>query len=134
LEGEGRPLPLLLDSYVRAEIDAGMLENVLVIPRAALREGGRLWLVDANNELRIRATEVLWTKEGASDALVVSNVIEPGEQLVISGLRTALPGMKVNPQPDAPATTSGPSPADSAAPAAPSPGQPVAKPRISTSG
>lgn len=102
LAGDGSKVPLLLGSYVRAQIDAGTMENVLVIPRQALREGGRIWVVNENNELQIRDTELLWTLRGKQDSYVVSNVIQPGEQLVISGLRTALPGMKVSPQSDAP--------------------------------
>jgi hypothetical protein len=76
-------------------VDAGLLENVLVIPRSALREGQRIWVVDEENTLHVRKADILWTRP---DAVLIANVIQPGEQLVISGLRTALPGMKVNPQ------------------------------------
>lgn len=99
LSGDGSKLPLLLGSYVRAEVDAGTLTNILVIPRSALREGERIWVVDDENSLHIRDTEILWTRP---DTVIIANVINAGEQLVISGVRTALPGMKVNPQSDAP--------------------------------
>jgi len=102
LSGDGGKLPLLLGSYVQVEIEAGLLTNILVIPRSSLREGERIWVVDADNTLHIRDTEILWTRR---ETVIIANVINPGEQLVISGLRTALPGMKVNPQSDAPSAT-----------------------------
>jgi RND family efflux transporter MFP subunit len=89
-------VPLLIGSYVQVEIVAGELENVLAIPRAALREGDRIWIVDANNELQIRDADIRWTR---GETLLIANTLQDGEQLVVSGLRTALPGMKVNPQP-----------------------------------
>ncbi|MEW6157873.1 MAG: efflux RND transporter periplasmic adaptor subunit [Verrucomicrobiota bacterium] len=88
-------LPLLLGSYVRVEIDAGELREVLVIPRAALREGNRLWVVNAQKELQVRDAEILWTRP---ESLLIANCILPGEQLIVSGLRVALPGMKVEPR------------------------------------
>lgn len=101
LDSGAAKLPLLLGSYVRVEIDAGTLNDVLVVPRSALREGERIWVVDANNELQIRDVEILWTRQ---DSVLVANVIKPGERLIISGLKTALPGMKVDPQPDSPSS------------------------------
>lgn len=89
-------MPLLLGSYVQVRIDAGQLENVLAIPRLALREGNQIWVVDERNELQIRSAEILWTRR---DTVLIRNVIEPGEQLIVSHLKAPLPGMKVNPQP-----------------------------------
>jgi multidrug efflux pump subunit AcrA (membrane-fusion protein) len=56
-------IPLLLGSYVQVEIDAGVLEGVVVIRRAALREGNRIWVVDGSNRLQIRDVEVLWFRK-----------------------------------------------------------------------
>lgn len=93
----GNPgIPLLLESYVRVEMEAGELRNVLNIPRSVLREGERIWVVDSNNELQIRPVEILWPR---GDRVLIANCLHPGEQLVVSGLKTALPGLKVDPQP-----------------------------------
>ncbi len=91
---ESSHFPLLLGSYVSVDIDAGMLENVITIPRKALHED-KLWLVGSTNELQIRTTEVLWKNE---ETLFVKNVLEAGEKVIVSDLRAALPGMKVSPQ------------------------------------
>jgi len=88
-------VPLLLGSYVQVEIEAGVLDDVLAIPRNALRRDDRIWVVDKNHELQIREAEVLWTQQ---ETVLVSNALEAGETLVVSDLRSALPGMKVEPQ------------------------------------
>jgi multidrug efflux pump subunit AcrA (membrane-fusion protein) len=95
LKSETDKLPLLLGSYVRVEIEAGTLENVLAIPQIALRENDSIWVVDSENRLQIRPAERLWSQD---DQILIANVINPGEQLIVSGLRTALPGMEVEPQ------------------------------------
>jgi RND family efflux transporter MFP subunit len=87
--------PLLLGSYVRVEIDAGELDNVLVIDRPALREGNRIWVVDANNRLQIRNVNVRWRDE---KTVTIDADLAPGEQLIVSDLRVALPDMAVQPQ------------------------------------
>ncbi len=94
-EGEGRT-PLLLGSYVRVDIEAGRLTGVLSIPRSALREGNRLWLVGDDNRIRIAEPEILWTRR---ETVLVPDVLEPGERLIVSELKAALPNMLVNPQP-----------------------------------
>ncbi len=88
--------PLLLGSYVRVEIDAGSLEDVLSIPRTALHEGNRLWMVGPRNKVRIVEPEVLWTRP---ETVLVPDIRNPDERLIVSELKAALPGMEVNPQP-----------------------------------
>lgn len=94
LAAPNKKLPLLLGSYARIEIDAGELHDVLEIPRSALHEGNRIWLVDSNNEVQIREVEILWSRK---ESVLTANSLQPGEQLIMAGLKTALPGMKVAP-------------------------------------
>ena len=86
--------PLLLGNYVSANIDAGVLNDVITIPREALHDG-QLRLVDSANELQIRPSTVMWKSE---KTLFVKNVLQEGEKVIVSALRAALPGMKVSPQ------------------------------------
>lgn len=88
--------PLLLGSYVRVDIEAGRLTGVLTIPRTALREGNQLWLVGEDKKIRIAEPEILWTRQ---EAVLVKNLLEPGEKLIVSELKAAVPGMTVSPQP-----------------------------------
>jgi len=89
-------MPLLLGSYVETEIDAGQLEDTLTIPRAALREGNQIWVVGDDHLLKILPATILWRE---TETVLISNNVAQGDQLVVSDLRVALPGMKVDPQP-----------------------------------
>ncbi len=88
--------PLLLGTYVRVEIDSGTLENALEIPRAALREGDRIWIVGEAEQLVIRDAEILWRRD---NSVLISNTFEPGETLIVSDLSAPLPGMLLSPEP-----------------------------------
>jgi len=92
----GSKFPLLLGSYVEVKIDAGKLEDALTIPRSALREGNHIWVVGDDHLLRIIPATVLWPEK---ETLLISNNLEEGDQLIVSDLKVALPGMKVDPQP-----------------------------------
>ncbi len=91
--GDGAP-PLLLGSYVRVEIDAGRLQNVLAIRRTAIRKGNTIWVVTPENTLEIRPADIQWTHK---DTVFITNVMEQDEQLVVSNLKNVLPGMAVSP-------------------------------------
>lgn len=93
---ETQSAPLLLGSYVQVDIDAGSIDNVIAIPRTALRDGDRLWAVGADHLLKIHDTRLRWVD---GDTLLVDNTLAPGEKLVVSNLRAALPDMQVAPQP-----------------------------------
>jgi len=88
--------PLLLGSFVKAEIEAGQLEDTLTIPQAALREGNQIWVVGDDHLLKILPATILWRE---TETVLISNNLEKGDQLIVSDLRVALPGMKVDPQP-----------------------------------
>ena len=80
---------ILLGCYAKVEIQAGKQDDVYVVPRSALREGDRLWLVGPDNKLVFRQAEVIWRRK--TDMLVRCRV-EPEERLVTSRLTAALPG------------------------------------------
>jgi hypothetical protein len=95
-QGFDSKLPLLLGSFVEVKIDAGELEDTFTIPRAALREGSKIWVVGHDNLLKIKGATVIWPEK---ETVLISNTLEKGDQLIVSDLRVALPGMKVAPQP-----------------------------------
>jgi membrane fusion protein, multidrug efflux system len=92
----GKSVPFLLGSYVRVEIDAGELQDVLTIQRSALRDGDRIWVADAQGELQIREAKVRWQQD---ETVFIDNALQAGDALIVSQLRVALPGMKVHAQP-----------------------------------
>nr|MBC8372119.1 hypothetical protein [Planctomycetota bacterium] len=83
---------ILLGCYTKVEIQAGVQDDVYVVPREALRQGNRLWLVGGDEKLVFRQAEVIWRRSG--DVLVRCEVL-PGEKLVTSRLGSPLPGDKV---------------------------------------
>lgn len=83
---------ILLGSYVKVRINAGVLNDVYVIPRAALRENDELWLLTKDGRLDIRKVEVLWRRIDE----VLLTVEEPLEEAVIvSRLVSPVPGMRI---------------------------------------
>ncbi|MCZ6671984.1 MAG: efflux RND transporter periplasmic adaptor subunit [Verrucomicrobia bacterium] len=96
LQDSESELPLLLGSYVEVKIDAGELEDTLTIPREAMHEGNQIWIVGADLLLRVLPATVLWSEK---ETVIISNNLEKGDQLIVSDLRVALPGMEVAPQP-----------------------------------
>ena len=84
--------PFLLGSFVRIEIQAGLLSQVARVERNWLRERDQVWLVGADNRLNIRSARVRWRQ---GDVVYIDPVAEPGERLVVSSLRNALPEMAV---------------------------------------
>lgn len=87
----GRP-PLKVGQFVEAEIDGMQLKDVFVIPRAALRAGGELLVVDEQNKLEGRRVDVLWSNEHNA---VVGSGLEAGDRLVLTPLGTGMEGVEV---------------------------------------
>jgi RND family efflux transporter MFP subunit len=85
--------------FVQAEIEGIAVDNVVVLPRAAVREGGRVLVVDHENRLRFRDVEVL--RIYREDAFVQGG-LRPGERVVVSAIQTVVEGMPVQPIVDAP--------------------------------
>ena len=84
--------PLILDSYVRAELDGGVLPGAVTLPRKALRENKEVWVVDAEETLRVRDIVPLWQQR---EVVAVADVFEPGDRIVTSPISDLSPGMKV---------------------------------------
>ncbi len=83
--------PLLLGSYVTLEIAGQEVQEVYVIPREALREDGRVWLLDESDTLEVRQVPIVWRRH--DDALVRG--LEPGERLITSRIAAPVPGMQL---------------------------------------
>ena len=82
--------PLLIGEYVRMEIEGRQLKNVYRIPRTALRDNTRIWLVSNDGKLEIRNVETLWRD---AQAVLLTDGLRPGEQLIVSDLSKPVNGM-----------------------------------------
>lgn len=83
---DGRP-PLPVGLFVEAEIRGRTLEDVLDVPRAALREGEQILVVDAESRLRRRDAQVLRLD---GERALIRAPLGAGERLCLSNLE-ALP-------------------------------------------
>lgn len=88
---EAEPAPILLGEYVRLEIQGRRLENVIRLPRAALRDNDTVWTVQ-NSTLAIRRAEVAWRD---TDWVLVSGGLASGDTVVTSELAAPIDGMPV---------------------------------------
>ena len=79
---------------MRVEVLGPVLSDVIVLPRSSLREGERVWVNNAHNQLEIRQVEVTLSR---TDSVLISKGLVSGEQVVTSSLPAALPGMLLQP-------------------------------------
>jgi len=89
----GRP-PLLIGTYVEAQIEAGTLSNVLAAPRTVLHDNSRLWVVDADQHLQVREVDPVYVGEET----VYLAPLNTGERVLLSSPRGLVPGSKVRVQ------------------------------------
>lgn len=84
--------PLKVGQFVEAEIEGKLLHDVYVIPRAVIRGGHTVFIVDDNNVLSHRTITVVWSD---STNAVVSGGLEEGELLSVTPLATGVSGTQV---------------------------------------
>jgi RND family efflux transporter MFP subunit len=86
----GPPLPMGL--FVEAEIAGRIAEEVIVLPRSAVRDGSQVLVVDDDSRLRFRTIEILRTHR---DEVVVEGGLDTGELVCVSPLESVVDGMAV---------------------------------------
>lgn len=84
---------LLLGSYVEASIDAGMLDNVIAVPRRAVADNARIRVVDSNGMLQVRDADVKWESE--QQVLLSPDTLQAGDRIVVSRITGLVPGTTV---------------------------------------
>ncbi len=90
-EDRERP-PLAVGMFVEAEIQGVIAENVAVLPRAALRNDGRVLVVDSSNRLRFREVDVF---RQTNQEVIIRSGLESGEKVLLSPLGAVTDGMEV---------------------------------------
>lgn len=85
-------VPLLMGTYVEADIEGHKLEDMVKIPRYLLRAGDNVWVIDENNQLRNRKLEILRT--GGEDVYVLKG-LQQGERLCLTNVGEVVPGTTV---------------------------------------
>ena len=94
--GNGTGLPLLLGSFVDVAVSAAPIESAVKVPRAALRGGNTVFVMNDDDLLEIRAVQIAWTEP---DVVLVTGGLGPRERVVISRIPTPVPNMRLRTAP-----------------------------------
>ena len=86
--------PLSVGLFVEAEIEGLSAENIVVLPRSAMRNNDQVLIVDAEDKLRFRPIEPLRLYQ---DNVLIKAGLRDGDRVCLSPLQTAIDGMTVNP-------------------------------------
>ena len=79
--------PLRIGTYINAEIQGRLLEDVIVLPRHTLQANDLVWIADQENRLRSRTVDVITTN---GDDVYISGGFEPGDKVVITRMENPL--------------------------------------------
>jgi len=85
-------LPLLLGSFVQAEIRGPELTDIFVIPRAAVHNGNEVWIRNGEGRLKVSPVVAEWSD---GDVVVTRSGVEEGEALVVSDIPSPVPDMQL---------------------------------------
>lgn len=88
---ERRP-PLAVGLFVEAEIRGREANDVLRVPRSAMRTADELLIVDENDRLEFRRVAVL---RADGETVLIGSGVAAGERICISPLEAAVDGMSV---------------------------------------
>ena len=83
--------PLMLGDQVSVELEPKTLEDVIVLPRSALRGNGTVWIAK-DGTLDIRPVVIAWKD---TENVYLSEGVHPGELVVLSDLAAPVRGMPI---------------------------------------
>jgi len=84
--------PLLIGQYVRVDIRGSKLDDVVRIPRAALRNNRQVWIYGNDGRLLIREVGIAWRDK---ETVFVKTGLKEGDKLILSDLATPVNGMNL---------------------------------------
>lgn len=91
LRKKNAALPLLLDDYVHVDFTGKVIDNVIVLPRTALRGDSSVWVANGES-LEIRHVDVVWKED---EQIFVANGLQSGDNIIVSNLAAPVEGMPV---------------------------------------
>lgn len=96
-EGKNPHVPLAVGLFVEAEIVGRTVPEAFVLPRSALyaaneEAGDRVYVIDADDRLRVSPVEVLRTER---EEVVIGDGLAAGDRVSISPLTAVVDGMRV---------------------------------------
>lgn len=95
LEVNSHRPPLLLGSYVAAEINAGTLEASIKLPSHAVRNNNRILVADSNSLFQVRNIKVLWRSE---EFTYIEPSLKEGDSIIVSPNQALIAGTPISPR------------------------------------
>ena len=93
LEEGSQALPaMLIGEYVRAALQGHQIASAYRIPRSALRDNTHIWLAGEDGTLQVREVDTIWRD---NQSVLITEGLQPGEQIIVSDLAAPVPGMAV---------------------------------------
>lgn len=89
----GHDSPLRIGSFVRARISGRYYDDIVRIPRAAVRPGNNIWIVNADSQLERRTIDPIRADE---NYLYVEAGVSDGDIISVTPLENPLPGTEVS--------------------------------------
>lgn len=87
-----RTPPLRSGAYVKVLIEGVVLDDAVALPGSVIRQGNRIWVMNAESRLEIRDVDVVWRQGGRA---LVKRGVTDGERIVSSHISAPIPGMKL---------------------------------------
>lgn len=88
--------PLAPGTFVKVLIAGKSLPDVAVVPRSALHDDATVWIIDAEQKLRIRPVEIM--RREREDVLIAGGLQE-GDRVVLTNISGGADGMVLRPRP-----------------------------------
>jgi len=98
---QGKP-PMLLDSFVRVEIEGIELTGGIPLRRELLRDGDQVWIMKDDQTLEIRPIDILFR---GRQQVYVGSGLAPGEKIVITDIAAPVVGMALRQESETPVGT-----------------------------
>lgn len=89
--------PLAVGLFVDAMIEGIELSDAIVLPRSALQQGNRVFVLDEKDRVRFQPIEIARSER---DRVIARSGIEPGDRVSVTPMPWALEGMQVVPVQD----------------------------------
>ena len=85
--------PLLLGSYIHADLTGKTVSGVFALPADAVHNGSTVWLANAENRLEEREISILWQTK---THVFTTTGLKAGEQLILTDIPSPIPGLKLS--------------------------------------
>ena len=82
--------PVLVDSFVRVEIEGVTLPKVFPVNRDYLHDGKNVWIMDEEDRLKILSVEIVFRDK---ETVYLSNGLHPGDRIVTTDISAPVDGM-----------------------------------------